>query len=129
VYEVETNGVSSYVYNGDLNGDGNTGNDLIYIPKSQTDINLINVGSYNKTTHTGTTTGNTTGDPRNANQMWAQLNNFINQDHYLYKHRGQYAQSNSVVQPFYKHLDVKVIQDVYFYTGKSKDRHTLQFSV
>ncbi|HXB91299.1 MAG TPA: carboxypeptidase regulatory-like domain-containing protein [Puia sp.] len=130
VYEVETNGVTSYVYNGDLNGDGNTGNDLIYIPKSSTDISLIDAGSYNKTTHTGTTTG-TAADPRTAAQIYTQLNNFINQDHYLYSHRGKYAESNSVVEPYYKHLDINITEDIYFFTkhGGSKDKHTLRISM
>ena len=130
VYDIESYGATSFVYNGDLNGDGNSGNDLIYIPKSASDISLIDAGSYNKTTHTGTTTG-TTADPRTAAQIWTQLNNFINQDHYLYKHRGQYAQSNSVVLPYYKHLDLNITEDIYFYTknGNSKDKHTLRFSV
>ena len=30
-------------------------------------------------------------------------------------HRGQYAQANSVVYPFFKHLDMNVTQDIYFY--------------
>ena len=130
VYEVQSNGATSFVYNGDLNGDGNTGNDLIYIPKSSTDINLIDAGSYNKATHTGTTTG-TAADPRTAAQIWTQLSNFIQQDHYLYKHQGHYAESNSVVLPYYKHLDLNITEDIYFYTkdGGSKDKHTLRFSV
>jgi hypothetical protein len=130
VYEIQSNGATSYVYNGDLNGDGNTGNDLIYIPKSASEINLIDAGSYNKTTHAGSTAG-TTADPRTAAQIWTQLSNFIQQDHYLYKHQGHYAQSNSVVLPYYKHLDLNVTEDVYFFTknGSSKDKHTLRFSV
>jgi Carboxypeptidase regulatory-like domain/TonB dependent receptor len=130
VYEMETNGVTSYVYNGDLNGDGNTGNDLIYIPKSATDISLIDAGSYSKATHMGSTTG-TAADPRTSAQIWTQLNNFINQDHYLYNHRGKYAESNSVVLPYYKHLDVNITEDVYFFTrnGNTKDRHTLRFTM
>ncbi|HXO77626.1 MAG TPA: hypothetical protein VN824_20375, partial [Puia sp.] len=116
--------------NGDLNGDGNTGNDLIYIPRNASEINLIDAGSYNKTTMSGTTTG-TTADPRNASQIWNQLNNFINQDNYLAKRRGRYAQSNSVTNPFYKHMDLNVTHDLFFYTknGSDKDKHTLRLSV
>jgi hypothetical protein len=130
VFEAAPAGVTSYVYNGDLNGDGNSGNDLIYIPKSSTDIHLIDAGSYNTTTHAGVTTG-TAADPRTAAQIWTQLNNFITQDHYLYKHRGQYAQANSVVQPFFKRLDLHVGEDIYFYTGKEehKSKHTLSLTM
>src|ERR1019366_393025 len=45
IYEIAPNGTGSYVYNGDLNGDGNSGNDLIFIPKNPGDINLVRVGS------------------------------------------------------------------------------------
>lgn len=130
IFEAAPAGVGSYVYNGDLNGDGNTSNDLIYIPKSATDINLIDVGSYSKATQTGVTTG-TVSDPRTAAQIWTQLNNFINQDHYLAKHRGQYVQANSVIYPFFKHLDLNFTEDVYFYTKNKtdQDKHTLRFTI
>ncbi len=120
-FEAAPNGTTSYVYNGDLNGDGNSGNDLIYIPRSSSEINLIDAGSYNKTTHAGVLTG-TAADPRTSAQMWTQLSNFINQDHYLFHHRGQYAQANSVVEPFFKHLDMNITQDIYFFTGKGTRR-------
>ena len=127
IFEAAPAGVTSYVYNGDLNGDGNTGNDLIYIPRNASEINLIDAGSYSAATRAGTTTG-TAADPRTSAQIWTQLNNFINQDHYLANHRGQYAQANSVVYPFFKHLDLHVAEDIYFYT-KNKDKHTLQVSL
>jgi carboxypeptidase family protein len=127
IYEATTNGVGSYVYNGDLNGDGNTGNDLIYIPRNSSEINLVpvNGGSANS--------GNLSldhSDVRTAAQIWNQLNNFIGQDHYLNKHRGQYAQANSLTYPWFKHLDLNVTQDIYFYTrnGQDKDKHTLRLS-
>jgi len=130
IFEAAPAGVTSYVYNGDLNGDGNTGNDLIYIPRNSNEINLIDVGSYNKATQTGITSGTAT-DPRTSSQIWTQLSNFINQDHYLYKHKGQYAQANSVVYPYFKHLDMNITEDVYFYTGNKADRdkHTLRISL
>jgi hypothetical protein len=125
ILEVAPAGVTSYIYNGDLNGDGYS-NDLIYIPKSDKDINLINVGSYNATTHTGSTTGTTT-DPRTAAQTWTQLNNFINQSGYLSAHRGEVSKANAVVLPYYKKVDVNITQDISVKTGK--DRHTLRLSL
>lgn len=128
IFEAAPAGTTSYVYNGDVNGDGNTGNDLIYIPKNVTngtgEINLVKSGSG------GLGTGATT-DTRTTGQIWAQLNNFINQDHYLSFHRGQYAQANAVVLPFFKKLDLNVTQDIYFFTksGKDKDKHTLRLSL
>lgn len=120
IFEAAPAGVSSYIYNGDLNGDGNTGNDLIYIPKSASEINLVKVNSG------GLGTGSST-DPRSASQIWNQLNNFINQDHYLSGHRGQYAQANANVAPFYKRLDLNISEDISVKTGK--ERHTLRISM
>ncbi|MDB5248397.1 MAG: TonB-dependent receptor [Segetibacter sp.] len=112
-------GVASYVYNGDVNNDGNTGNDLIYIPKDQSDIVLVPVNAG----------GGTVTDTRTAGQQWAQLNNYINQDPYLSKNRGRVAERNALVMPFVKRLDLNVTQDFYIKSGKSeKDRHTLRVS-
>jgi hypothetical protein len=130
-WEAAPSGVVSYVYNGDLQGNGTNFTSLIYIPKNASDINLIDAGSYNATTHTGVTTGVTGGDPRTAAQIWTQLNDFITQDHYLYHHRGQYAQNNSVVEPFFKVMDLHVGEDIFFYTGRdqNKQRHTLSLTM
>jgi len=119
-FEAAPAGVASYVYNGDLNGDGNTSNDMIYIPRNQSEINLVKTGSG------GLGTGAST-DPRTAAQMWTQLSNFINQDDYLSFRRGQYAQANATVFPWFKQLDLNITQDFYLKTGK--DRHTIRLSL
>ncbi|MBA4196681.1 MAG: TonB-dependent receptor [Chitinophaga sp.] len=119
-FEIANNGTASYVYNGDLNGDGNAGNDLIYIPRNASEINLVKVGSG----------GNGTGassDPRTPAQIWSQLDAFINNSPYLKKHRGEYAERNAVVLPYYNKFDLNITQNIYF--GSGKDIHTLQFSV
>jgi hypothetical protein len=117
VFEAAPSGAGSYTYSGDVNNDGTGGNnDLIYIPKNQGDIVLVPVN----------TGGGTITDTRTPNQIWNQLNNFINQDAYLSDHRGQVAERNAVVQPFFKHLDLNVTQDFYFKSGKEK--HTLRLS-
>ena len=130
IFQAAPAGVGSYTYGGDLNGDGNSGNDLIYIPRNASEINLIDAGSYSSATHSGVTTG-TAKDPRNSAQIWAQLNNFINQDHYLSMHRGQYAQANAVVFPFFKNLDLNVTQDIYITTKvhNEVDRHTIRITM
>jgi outer membrane receptor for ferrienterochelin and colicin len=122
IFEAAPSGVGSYTYGNDLNGDGNNGNDLMYIPRSASEINLVKAGSG------GLGTGVST-DPRTPLQIWNQLNNFINQDHYLSMHRGQYVEANAIVFPFFKHLDMNVTQDIYFYTkgeGGTTDKHTLR---
>jgi len=120
IYELANNGTSSYVYNGDLNGDGNTGNDLIYIPKTASDINLVKVGSGGLGTGTST-------DVRTAAQIWSQLDAFISNSTYLNTHRGEYAQRNAVVLPYFSKLDLNVTQDVKVKVGK--ELHTIKVSL
>ena len=129
IFEAAPAGATSFIYANDVNGDGNT-NDLVYIPSNASEINLIDAGSYNATTHVGTTTG-TAADPRTSAQIWTQLDNFIKQDNYLTQHRGKYAQANAATYPWFKKLDLNLTQDIYFYTksGKAQDKHTLRLSV
>ncbi|THU40655.1 TonB-dependent receptor [Niastella caeni] len=116
VFEAAPSGASSYIYNGDVNGDGNT-NDLIYIPRDATEITLVPVSG--------------TADVRTASQIWAQLDNYIKQDNYLSKHRGEYAQANAWTWAFYKKLDLNITQDIYFYSKGKKDinKHTLRLTL
>ncbi len=119
-FEAAPNGVTSYVYNGDLNNDGNTGNDLVYIPASASEINLVKSGSG------GLGTG-ASSDTRTAAQQWSQLNAFINQDNYLSSHRGKVAEANAVINPYYKKLDLNITEDISFKTGA--EHHTLRLSL
>lgn len=83
----------SYIYSGDMNGDSQTTNDLIYIPKDQSEILLRAIGTYT------------------AAQQWTDLDNFIKQDPYLSERRGQYAERNGAVLPWSTNFDFKIIQD------------------
>jgi hypothetical protein len=111
VYEMANNGAISYITSGDPNGDGAT-NDLMWIPRKQGDIELV---------------PDFATDARTPAQIWAQLNNFINQDSYLNSHRGQFAQRNGVILPYFHRLDLHVAQDFYVKTGKVKN--TIELSV
>jgi hypothetical protein len=110
-FEAANGGTSTYVYSGDLNGDGLTTNDLVYIPKDQNDIVLEGVNG---------------SDTRTASVIWGQLNTYINQDPYLSKRRGQYTERNGLLLPFYKRLDLNFTQDFMVRTGKKTN--TLRFT-
>ena len=118
IFEAAPAGATSYIYNGDVNGDGNS-NDLIYIPRNSGEINLVPVTGVGST------------DTRTAPQIWTQLDNYIKQDNYLSSHRGEYAKANAVTFPFYKKLDLNITQDIYFYSkrGKETDKHTLRLTL
>lgn len=124
IYEGAPSGVTSYTYNGDLNNDGQSANDLLFIPAELSEINLVKSGSG------GLGTGAST-DTRTTAETWSQLDSYISQDDYLSKHRGKYAERNAVVQPFYNRVDLNFTQDFYYYSDKShtKDKHTLRLTV
>ncbi len=117
VFEAAPNGAGSYTYQGDVVNAATGGNSsLIYIPAKQSDIVLVPVN----------TGGGTITDTRTPLQMWNQLNGFIQQDPYMSTHRGQVAERNAAVLPWFKHLDLNVTQDFYLKSGKN--RHTLRVS-
>jgi hypothetical protein len=101
---------TSYIFSGDMNHDGGSANDLIYIPK--------NTGEMNFQTFTVANGGPTfTG----ADQA-AAFESYINQDDYLSTHRGQYAERGAVFFPFVKRLDLSIAQEVG--KGGSGNRHS-----
>jgi len=104
----------SFVYAGDVNGDGQTGNDLIYIPVSQSDI------IFSETDINGNFVGT-------AEDQWAELNAFIEQDDYLKEHRGEIAERFGAVNPWWWNIDFRFMQDFAFLLGGM--RHTFQLSV
>ncbi|WP_345220716.1 TonB-dependent receptor [Hymenobacter koreensis] len=109
---------TSYTYNGDLNGDNNLNNDLIYVPRDQSEIVLTDIAFFSGTPQAFTYT---------KEQQWADLNRFIDQDKYLRTRRGQYAERNGAVSPWVGFIDARLLQDVF--TNIGENRNSLQFSV
>lgn len=134
IFEAAPNGVGSYVYNGDLNGDGQTANDLLYIPTEKDIDNYVANGQLETSAPTkvvtytnGVATTTTVVDSRTPAQIGQQLNGYITQDNYLSKHRGEIAQRNAFVYPWFKRLDLNLTQDFYI-TTKDNTKHTLRFT-
>ncbi|RSK48411.1 TonB-dependent receptor [Hymenobacter rigui] len=116
-YEGAPAGRYSYVYSGDMNGDNQTSNDLMYIPRNQSEINLRDI----------TLTAAQGGGTYSATQQWADLDAFINQDKYLSKHRGEYAERNGAARPWQHRVDLRILQDIF--TNIGENRNTLQLSI
>ncbi|MBT8184393.1 MAG: TonB-dependent receptor, partial [Eudoraea sp.] len=92
----------NYIYGGDINNDGSSINDLLYIPTAS------EVGQM---TFSG------------AGQAEA-FEAFIQQDDYLSDNRGQYAERYGAKAPWKGRWDVKVLQDI-----KLNDKNKLQLSL
>jgi hypothetical protein len=110
VYEGAPNYATSYYVQGDVNGDGITYNDLMFVPANSSQIKLANA----------------TGDTRTQTELWNQLDAFIANNPYLFSRRGQFAERNAYVLPWTHKLDLNFTQDVRFTMGKNK--HTLRFT-
>jgi len=93
---------NSFLYTNDMNGDGVNG-DLIYIPKAKGDIKFVSQAD--------------------EDAFFA----FINQDSYLKKHKGQYAEAYAARAPWVNKFDFRLLQNFYVKAGKATN--TLQLSV
>lgn len=102
----------TYVSGGDLNNDGNSAAELLFVPKKATDISFVNA-TYAGVTYTPA-------------QQAEAFDAYINQDKYLSKRRGQYAERFGALLPWYNRLDFKFTQDISTKIGNNKN--TLQLS-
>ena len=92
----------TYMYDNDFNGD-NYNYDVIYIPKDENDIKFASQDD--------------------ADRYWAYANN----DPYLSKHKGEYAEAYSVYSPWVHRFDFRYSHDFKVKVGKSTN--TLQLNL
>ncbi len=116
-YEGSQSAPYSFVYNEgrDLLGDDSRDNALIYIPRNQSEINLVPLDVDDNGTIDFTPT-----------QQWEALNEFIEGNEYLRKRRGQYAERNGEQGPWSHVIDLRFLQD--FALNIGNNRHAFQFS-
>ncbi len=85
----------SFVYQGDLNKDGSSRNDLIYVPANSSEIQFKAIA-------------NTDGEVISAEEQWSKLEQFIKSNNYLDQRRGQYVERNAAKTPWNHQLDLKL---------------------
>ncbi|MFN0141576.1 MAG: TonB-dependent receptor, partial [Pyrinomonadaceae bacterium] len=113
-WESRTGGNGSYIFSADLNNDGGT-NDLIYIPKDASEMN------FEQYTASGTTF--------TVAQQQAAWEAYINQDPYLSKNRGRYAERGAAFLPFVTRADFSVAQDLFFKVKNSTQKFQVRVDV
>lgn len=111
-YSGQSGNPYSIVYVGNP-GNGGNSSSLPYIPKSQSDIRLVDY--------------TLNGQLYTAAQQWADLNSFIENDPYLKTRRGQYAERNGLRTPWVHQLDMKLLQE--FRLSKKDPSRKLQVSL
>lgn len=93
---------NSFTYANDMNGDG-IATDLIYIPKDKGEITFVSQAD--------------------EDAFFA----FVEQDKYLTKHQGEYAEAYAARAPFVHRFDLRLTQD--FSVNISGRKNTLQFTL
>ncbi len=101
-YEYAQGGRYNYIYGGDINNDGSSINDLLYIPTAS-EVSQMNFSG--------------------AGQAEA-FEAFIQQDDYLSDHRGEYAERYGALAPWRGRWDLKILQDI-----KILEKNTIQLSL
>jgi hypothetical protein len=99
-WDAYTWGNGSYTYGGDMNGDGISGNDLLYVPRNTSEMNFVDIKSGSTVLFT-------------AAQQAAAWDKYINQDNYLNTRRGQYAERGGAFIPMISRADVSIVQSVF----------------
>ncbi|MFI5358082.1 MAG: hypothetical protein ACHQ4G_12175, partial [Opitutales bacterium] len=94
VFRAQTGHAFSWVFSGDANGDGISGNDSFYVPTGPSDPKVA------------------WANPTQEANFFAFINNTD-----LKKYMGQVAPSNSSFNPWQKTLDIHVEQDIPIYHG------------
>jgi hypothetical protein len=105
----------AYVYGGDINNDGTASNDLMYVP-TNAEIDAMTFDPY----------ADLDGNIQSPATQRQTLKNFIAQDQYLTKRRGQYTEKYAGETPWYGQLDLRLLQDLVM---NAKTGQTLQFSI
>jgi len=118
-WEIRSNGNASYTYAGDLNRDGGTSNDLIYVPS---DVSEMNFQPF-------TTTIN--GQPRTftAAEQAAAWEAYIQADEYLSERRGEYAERNAYFLPTISRIDFSIAQDIMASFAGAKHRFQVRLDM
>ncbi|MHC2990667.1 hypothetical protein OB13_03370 [Pontibacter sp. HJ8] len=111
-YQGQSGAPFTYLYAQDLNGDGNFGNDLLYVPRNRDEILLVPL--------------TVSGTLYSPDEQWAALDAFISDDDYLDERRGEYAERNGARMPWTHQWDLRLFQDFYITAGET--RHTLQIT-
>ncbi len=112
-WESITIGNGSYRFAGDMNGDGGTSNDLIYIHANTNEMN------FQEFTASGRTF--------TAAEQAAAWEAYIQQDKYLSANRGKYAERGGVIMPMVSRADFSFAQQLF--TNINNKKNTLEFRI
>jgi hypothetical protein len=106
----------AYVYGGDINNDGTSTNDLMYVP-TNSEIDVMQFAPLT----------DVEGVPQNEAAQKAAFKQFIDQDDYLESRRGQFTEKYEGEMPWFSQVDMRFLQDFNF--KLTKKINTIQVSL
>lgn len=104
IYEGSSGRPFSWIYFGDANGDGQAFNDLVYVPASMDEVQLV---------------GASGSDSRSAAEIWDDINTFIENTPSLRDHRGEVVPRHNDRQPWRNVVDLRITQQIDTFSGQS----------
>jgi hypothetical protein len=108
VYVGESGQHYTFTYSGDANGDGQTSNDLIWVPASQSEIRFFDNAA-----------GAVGNQPAlSPAQSWANLNDFIERTACLREARGTIIDRGACSEPWHNQFDLRVAQEIPTFGGQ-----------
>lgn len=114
IYEGSSGRPFSWIYFGDANGDGQNFNDLVYVPSSPEEVVLV---------------GASASDNRTTDEIWADIDAFIESQPSLRKHRGEVVPRHNTRQPWRNVLDLRINQSIGTFTGQNVELTANIFNV
>lgn len=106
----------AYVYGGDINNDGTSSNDLLYVP-TDAEIDLMAFAPLT----------DINGNLQDAAAQRTALKAYISQDEYLSGLRGKYTEKYGGENSWFGQFDIRILQDLH--NNKSKRDRFLQLSI
>ena len=134
IYQGKSGSPYTLYYYGDVNGDGQNGNDLFYIPTDeQIDRMKFEPTSFDNRLNTNALLTELMGEGFTGTvteEMQRQLmKNWIAGDSYLSEHRGEYYKRYADNLAFEHHFDVHVAQKYSFKVGRQINSLELSFDI
>jgi Carboxypeptidase regulatory-like domain len=125
--ELRSIGNATYSLPFDINGDGGTGNDLLYVARNTSEMNFQE--------YSVTSAGAVTTVPANIARTFTVAEQttawerYIQQDPHLKERRGQYAERGAVFLPTLFRSDLSFTQDVFAKLGGATNRFQFRVDV
>ncbi|MCP4442537.1 MAG: TonB-dependent receptor [Aureispira sp.] len=117
IFTAQSGSPFSFVYAGDLNKDGSSKNDLIYIPKDASEIQFDDITDSQGNVVTS------------ASQQWEQFSSYIQNNNYLKNRQGNYAERNGARTPWNTQIDLRLSHTIYFNRDKSEQRLEISLDI